>query len=203
MTHFHAQCRSLSPFSCYPAWEITMASRPIVTHCHATILHFLWSILKSVQKEKHMKASSNTHTQKCTTHTPSISIASIHKDTSTQVKEQENKVTLKPNVKLSKTESNCLWLKGKNETKGILKKRQGSLLALIASASRSSWWRSWRWRWQAGQGPAQQRGGWHCRLCFPAYEPQTQTAWEDKEQRHFNEIRIYSYAIIILLLSLK
>lgn len=114
MTHFHAQCRSLSPFSCYPAWEITMASRPIVTHCHATILHFLWSILKSVQKEKYMKASSNTHTQKCTTHTPSLSIAYIQKDTSTQVKEQENKVTLKPNVKLFKTESKCLWLKGKN-----------------------------------------------------------------------------------------
>lgn len=199
MTHLHTQCRSLSPFSCCPAWEITMASHPIVTHSHAPILHFLWSVLKSVQEEKHMKTSSNTHTQKCTTHTLSLSIAYIHKDTSTQVKEQENKVTLKPNVKLSKTENKCLWLKGKNETKGILKKRQGSLSALIASASRSSWWQSWQWRWQAGQGPAQRRGGWRCRLCFPAYEPQTQTAWEDKEQRSISFHSIVGFLVTVKL----
>lgn len=164
-------------------------------HPALPLIHF------EVRPKRKAHESQQQHTYTKMYHAHSVSY--IHKDTSTQVKEQENKVTLKPNVKLSKTESKCLWLKGKNETKGILKKRQGSLLALIASASRSSWWRSWRWRWQAGQGPAQQRGGWRCRLCFPAYEPQTQTAWEDKEQRHFNEIRIYSYAIIILLLSLK
>lgn len=66
------------------------------------------------------------------------------------------------------------------------KKRQGSL---IISASWSSWRRSWQWRWRAGQGPAQQRGGWCCRLCFPAYAPQSQTAWKDESLITLNAVR--------------
>lgn len=58
--HLHTQCRSLFPSTSYPAREIRMASRPIVTHSHAPILHFLWSVLESVQ-EKHMHAKQHIH----------------------------------------------------------------------------------------------------------------------------------------------
>lgn len=54
------------------------------------ILHFLWSILESVQEEKHMHASS-THTRKHTTQSPSFLCLHLqsHTDTQEKVKEQE------------------------------------------------------------------------------------------------------------------
>lgn len=68
------------PVHVLPCLGDKIASHPIATHSHAPILHFLWSILESVQEEKRMHAS-GTHAQ--TRRTLSLSSAHIRKHTHT------------------------------------------------------------------------------------------------------------------------
>lgn len=79
------------PVSCVTLpGEIPIASRPIVTHSHAPSLHFLWSILESVQEEKHMHAS-RSHTHTYIHHTLSVFHAQTHADTHANVKRARKK----------------------------------------------------------------------------------------------------------------
>lgn len=57
-----------------------MTSRPVVTHSHAPIPHFLFFIQESVHKEKLTHAFAEA--QKYTAHAPSLSSPYIHSQTS-------------------------------------------------------------------------------------------------------------------------
>lgn len=73
-----------------PAQEVT---NPLPSHCHTQprlILHFLWSILESIQEYKqtharHARAHTHTHTSHSLTHTHT------HRRIDLNVKEQEKK----------------------------------------------------------------------------------------------------------------
>lgn len=69
------------------------------SHCHTQprpILHFLWSILESIQEEKHMHAR-RTHAHNYTTHSlsHSLSYTNAHRHTSKCKRAGKNKVTCK------------------------------------------------------------------------------------------------------------
>lgn len=67
-----------------------------LSHTATPILHFLWSILESIQEEKHMHAR-RTHAHNYTTHSlsRSLSYTNAHRHTSKCKRAGKNKVTCK------------------------------------------------------------------------------------------------------------